>query len=188
MLFIMRGTSCSGKDTLIEKHFEAHTVLSSDWYRKVLTNDITNQQQNGIVFDTIHKLVEARLKNRLPYTVLNATNLKMKSSSDVLDIAEKYGENVTVISIDPPEVEELIRRSKARSEAGGLYVPEDVLKRHYDTYYAAMPAFMERAMKSVDNEFTFIRIDQNGNVVEENLYEVKARIRVLELERQNANL
>lgn len=165
MLFIMRGTSCSGKDTFIEQHFEPHTVLSSDWYRKVLTNDVTNQQQNGIVFDHIRMVLEQRLKNRLPYTVINATNLKMKSISEFLDLAEKFGERVTVITLDPPEKEELIRRSKHRGSLGGLETPEDVLERHWESYYNSLPAFYEKADKYRGAEFTIVRINQDHEII-----------------------
>jgi predicted kinase len=186
MLFLMRGTSCSGKGTLIKKHFEPHTVLSSDWYRQVLTNDITNQQQNGLVFQTIDQLLEHRLKNRLPYTVIDATNIKLKSAAGPLELAEKYGEKVTVISIDPPELNELIRRSEQRASEGGLYVPEEVLHRHWEGYWTSMPAFIERAAKGNDNEFTFIRIDQNYDVVQELPATLKGRLKAIEASRRVA--
>lgn len=184
MLFLMRGTSCSGKGTLIKKHFEPHAVLSSDWYRQVLTNDITNQQQNGLVFQTIDILLEHRLKNRLPYTVIDATNIKLKSAAGPLELAEKYGELVTVLSIDPPSLKELVRRSEQRAAEGGLYVPEEVIKRHLEGYWMSMPSFMERQKKSNNNEFSFIRLDQNHEVVDETLYQVKSRISDIEAGRR----
>ncbi len=167
MLFIMRGTSCSGKDRFIDLNFERHMVLSSDWYRKVLTNDVSNQQQNGLVFDTIRNLLEIRLKNRVPYTVINATNLKLKSVKEFLELAWLYGERVTVISIDPPACEdplkELVRRSHERASQGGLFVPEEVFAKHLESYQNSLPSFEERAMKG---EFLFVRIDQAYEIVD----------------------
>lgn len=166
MLFIMRGTSCSGKDRFIDKNFERYAVLSSDWYRQVLTNDISNQRENGLVFDTIRQLLEIRLKNRVPYTVINATNLKLKSIKEFLELAYNYGEKVTVISIDPPEegLLELMARSKHRSEKeGGLFVPEEVLEKHLKTYQDSLLTFEDRAMRG---EFLFVRIDQNYDIVD----------------------
>lgn len=164
MLFIMRGASCSGKDSFIKKNFTDHTVLSSDWYRKVLTNDESNQQQNGLVFDTMRQILEIRLKNRVPYTVINATNLKMKSISEFMVLARKFGEKVTVISIDPPTVEELHRRSCGRSENGGLYVPLEVLQRHHDSYFNSLVGFEKYAQDNSDS-FSFVRIDQDYNIL-----------------------
>lgn len=179
MIFIMRGTSCSGKDTFISKYFEPHTVLSSDWYRRVLTNEIGNQQQNGLVFDLIYDVLEKRLKNRLPYTVMNSTNLKMKDASRTIEMAKQYGEKVTVISIDPPELKELVRRSTSRGESGGLFVPEEVLERHWRSYYNSLLGFME-AEKNSFGQLNFIRMDQEHNLVSETVTDVRNRMYLIE--------
>ena len=159
MLFIMRGTSCSGKGTFVKQHFAPHCVLSSDWYRQVLTNDVENQQQNGLVFDKIRDILEIRLKNRVPYTVIDATNLRMKSVKEFLDLAEKFGEKVTVISIAPPSVDELAVRSSKRAAEGGLYVPREVLERHHDSYFNSLANFQ------VCDKFHFVEIDQKHNII-----------------------
>lgn len=179
MIFIMRGTSCSGKDTFIQKYFEPHTVLSSDWYRRVLTNEIGNQQQNGLVFNLIYDILEKRLKNRLPYTVMNSTNLKMKDASRAIELAKNYGERVSVISIDPPSLEELVRRSTERAKAGGLYVPEEVLERHWKGYYNSLLGFME-AEKSSFGQLNFIRMNQEHNLVNETVTDVRNRMYLIE--------
>lgn len=162
MLYIIRGTSCSGKDTFINKNFDEHCVLSSDKIRLLLTNDMKDQSKNKMVFEYLKHTLELRLTNGCFYTVINATNLKYRDVDDYVQMAKKLGFPVTVISIDPPSLEELYRRSKERGENGGLFVPDEVIFRHYNTYYEAIPRFMELAN---DGEFKFVRVNQKGELV-----------------------
>lgn len=164
MVFIIRGTSCSGKDTFINKYFAPHTVLSSDMIRLQLFNNMKDQSKNKIVFEHLRHVLEMRLAFGAPYTVVNATNLKTKDVREYLDIANKLGADVTIISIDPPAIEELIRRSDQRELNGGLGIPDEVFQRHVPSYWNSMPAFEEMAKKG---EFKWIRIGQDEEICDE---------------------
>lgn len=163
MIFIIRGTSCSGKDTFIEKHFKEHCVLSSDKFRLMLIDNMKDQSKNGVVFENIKHILEQRLRFGVAYTVINATNLKYKDCQDYFDLAERFGENVTVISIDPPSLEVLFERSKNRGSLGGLEVPNEVIERHYNSYFTSMDRFIEVTGKS--DKFSFVRINQDWDFV-----------------------
>lgn len=164
MIFLIRGTSCSGKDTFCDKHFPPHTILSSDQIRLLLTNDMKDQSKNTFVFDHLRLVLETRVRFGTPFTVVNATNLKFKDIVQYIDIADKYGKSVTVISIDPPEVDELIKRMVLRAAKGGLAVPVEVLQKHHASYYNSMDRFKEAESEYAN--YKFVRIDQEWNIVE----------------------
>lgn len=165
MIFLIRGTSCSGKDTFISKHFPEHTVLSSDKFRMMLFNDVLDQSKNQIMFEHLRNVLELRMQFGCPFTVINATNLKFKDCRPYFDLADKFHQGVTVISIDPPSVDELDRRSTERGMAGGLHVPRGVLERHFTSYYNCMPRFIE-AMR-MSSAYVFIRVGQDGEIINE---------------------
>ena len=152
----MRGTTCSGKDRFCDARFPKHTILSSDKIRLELTNDMSDQSKNSIVFDELRRRLELRLRLGAPYTVVNATNLKFKDVVQYVELAEKYGTNVVVLSIDPPSIEELKRRRDERVSEGGLSVPDAVIERHHNAYTAGMSRFESN---EYDN-FKFIRVEQ----------------------------
>lgn len=167
MIFLIRGTSCSGKDTFCDKHFPSHTVLSSDQIRLQLLNDMKDQTKNAIVFDHLRLLLDMRIRFGSPFTVVNATNLKFKDIHAYLDIAQTYGEEVTVISIDPPSVDELVRRMEKRSSEGGLEIPVSVLEKHHDSYFNCMDRFVEAT--EMYSNYAFVRIDQEWNIVNDSV-------------------
>ena len=166
MLFIMRATSCSGKDRFIDIHFHNRNhVLSSDDFREILLGDRASQQQNTVVFDTIHSILETRFINRVSWTVLNATNLRIKDCNKTIELCKKYGIPFTVISIQPPTVEELILRNQKRASQGGLDIPDNVFSRHVERYYNNLSNFH---LEANNNPLCkFIEIDQDYKVKDE---------------------
>lgn len=163
MILVLRGTTCSGKDTFINEHFEPSMVLSSDEYREILTGDRSNQKNNKDVFDLMYQVLETRLKNRVPCTVMNATHLKFKDCHTVVELSKKYRTPVMVVSIQPPKMEELKQRNRKRTEETGFAIPEDVIDKHYHRYTECMEPFLKEAVHN--RLFTFSEMDQKGNVV-----------------------
>jgi len=166
MIILMRATSCSGKGTFIEKYFgheSSNHVLSSDNFREMLCGTVTEQTQNKIVFDTIRMVLENRLRNRVPLTILDATHIRFKDCQDVVDVSKKYHTPIMVISIQPPSIEELKSRNFDRMKETGFFVPEGVLEKHHHRYTASMAPFIKEAMYNEYLKFT--EIDQDYNVV-----------------------
>lgn len=167
----MRGTSCSGKDTFIQKHFNqdgsaSYNIVSTDDMRMLLLGTMTDISKNHIVFEFCHNIVRQRLANMLDFTVFNATNLQFKDVKPLLDIADETGTSVTVVSIIPPSVDILIERSYGRSQSGGLFIPQEALIKHHFRYEACKPAFIEHARKNM-HKFKWVEVDQEWNVVNE---------------------
>jgi len=161
----MRGTTCSGKDTFIKKYFpNQNHVLSSDTFRKILLGDITSQQHNKRVFDMIHEILECRFLNRVNWTVLNATHLRMRDCTAPIELCKKYRVPYTFISITPPDIEELQKRNQLRSLSSPLLIPDSVIEKHYNRYEASKEPFLKEAQYSP--LCTWIEIDQDWQVVD----------------------
>jgi predicted kinase len=142
MLIIMRGTTCSGKDTFCKSYAE-HNILSSDKFRGMLLGDVKDQSKNALVFSELRRTLEMRIQNGCLYTVVNATSLKFKDIKEYLDIAMKYSVPVKVISIQPPSLEELKQRNIKRHAETGILIPDEVIERHYQTYQNTVDSFPE---------------------------------------------
>lgn len=169
MIFMMRGTTCSGKDTFIEKHFkdafQDGAIFSSDMFRKMLCGDVHVQKYNKQVFEMMHNIIESRLANKVAYTVYNATNLKMRDASNILELAKKYHTPVTIISIIPPELDELVRRNEERCEKTGFYIPKHVIEKHHKQYFECLGPFIKEAENN--SHVKFVEIDQDYEVQRE---------------------
>lgn len=164
MLFIMRGTSCSGKDRFIDQNFpNRNHVLSSDNFREMLLGDISSQQHNKRVFEMIHEIMECRFLNRVNWTVLNATNLRIRDVGIPIELCKKYHVPFTFVSIVPPTLEVLKERNQYRSMTSSLLIPDTVLEKHLNRYEASKEPFLKEA--TYNTLCTFIEINQAWEVV-----------------------
>lgn len=165
MLFIMRGTSCSGKDVFISQSFpDSNHVISSDVFRELLLGDITSQQHNDRVFGMMLEVLEYRLLNRVEWTVWNSTNMRFKDIHKVIEMCKKYHEPFTFISINPPSFETLRERNEKRKDIIGMDIPDSVFERHLHRYEASKSPFQKEAV--YNDLCTWIEIDQDHNVLE----------------------
>lgn len=157
MLYILRGTSCSGKDTFC-RNFSDDAVISSDKFRVMLTGSVNQQRVNRRVFELIHEVVQSRVEERVKYTVVNATHLSIKDIRFYLDLQKIWKFKIKVISIIPPSINELIKRRDNRIE--GSLTPNSVLMKHLERYENCKPAFINEENK---NElFTFNEVSQEA--------------------------
>lgn len=165
MIIIMRGTTCSGKDTFIQSEFGElpNHILSSDNFREMLFGDMKEQRKNKMVFQYIYDVLEQRLQCRVPFTVMNSTNLKFKDIENIIELSKKYKAPIMVISILPPALDVLKERNMKRAEASAFFVPEHVIENHHKRYHDAMELFIKEAM--YNELFNFTEIDQDYNVV-----------------------
>lgn len=140
-VIIMRGTSNSGKSSLLESAmFDSHDIISSDELRGVLFGDKSYQRSNDKVFAMVRGILKERLINKVDFTFMDSTNLGVSEINSTLEICERFGAEVFIISIEPPSLEELITRNKKRMVTlGSVDVPEHVLVKHRDRYYNCTP-------------------------------------------------
>lgn len=165
MIFIMRGTSCSGKDTFIKEYFgmQNPNVLSSDDFRQMMFGNIAEQRYNKQVFDMMYSILEMRLQHRAEWTILNSTNLRISDIRTPIELCKKYHTPFTILSVNPPPLIVLKRRNKHRKSEFGLDVPDEVLEKHYNRYFSSMDPFIEEAK---NNPYcSFIEFDQSHTVL-----------------------
>lgn len=166
MLFIMRGTSCSGKDTFLEQYFVngGPNIISSDYFRQMLFGNVSEQRYNEDVFKMIHQVIESRMIHRAEWTVLNSTNLKMSDLRVPIELCKKYHTPFTFLSLEPPSVEELKIRNQKRYKETGFLIPDSVLERHYAKYFNSRSNFIQEA---ANNPYcSFIEFNQKYEVLE----------------------
>jgi protein phosphatase len=100
-LVALVGPSGAGKSTFARKHFRPTEVLSSDYFRALISDDETNQGASKDAFETLHFVAAKRLQNRR-LTVIDATNVQPEARKPLLEMARKYHYLTTAIVFDLP--------------------------------------------------------------------------------------
>lgn len=124
-LFVMVGLPGSGKSTYAEQLIienDADVIVSSDKIREELFNDVNNQDNNNLVFTTVHERIIKYLemdKN----VVFDATNLSRKRRIAFLDQIDNNHGKYAIIMATPYEI--CLEQNNIREKQ----VPESVIKR-----------------------------------------------------------
>ncbi|MDR1313212.1 MAG: AAA family ATPase [Deltaproteobacteria bacterium] len=96
------GASGSGKSTFARKHFLNTEVLSSDYFRGLVSDDESNQEVTPQAFETLYFIAHKRLDfGRL--VVIDATNVQKASRSYVVRLARAHECQAAAIVFDLPE-------------------------------------------------------------------------------------
>ncbi|MDR1573997.1 MAG: polynucleotide kinase-phosphatase [Clostridiales Family XIII bacterium] len=104
------GASGSGKSTFANTHFKATEVLSSDYFRALVSDDETDQSVSAQAFDSLYYVAGKRLSlGRL--VVTDATNVRKEDRASVLRLAKDGDCPAVAIVLDMPE-----RLCKERNE------------------------------------------------------------------------
>lgn len=124
-LFLLVGLPASGKSTYCKqyKNVREVVVLSSDEIREELLNDINDQTNNKLVFDTLHKRAKAALKDG-KIVIYDATSLTKTIRKNIIDELKDYTKSIQCIYFNTP-LKECIKRNKMRDKK----VPKKVIKR-----------------------------------------------------------
>ena len=96
------GASSSGKSTFAEKHFKPTEVLSSDYFRALISDDANNQEISTQAFDALFYIANKRLELGL-LTVIDATNVQKEARASVLRLAKEQNCLAVAIVLDIPE-------------------------------------------------------------------------------------
>ena len=96
------GASGSGKTTFAKAHFKPTEVLSSDYFRTLVSDVETNQLVTSQAFDTLYYVANMRLElGKL--TVIDATNVQKEARAKVVAQAKKQNCHAIAIVLDIPE-------------------------------------------------------------------------------------
>ena len=145
-LVAMIGATSGGKTTFAHKHFKDTEVLSSDFFRAMVSDDENDQTVSKDAFELLYNAADKRL-DHMKTTVVDATNLQKSARQQVLDLARRQNVHSVAIVLDLPE-KELLQRNKARAERG---YPDRVVHSHYTS--------LQRSIRHLKKEgFRFVYV------------------------------
>ena len=113
-LVALIGASASGKSTFAAKHFLPTEILSSDFFRSMISDNESDQSVSSDAFELLY----AAAGKRLDYgklTVVDATNLQPRARTQVLQMAREKNVHAVAIVFDLPE-KILQERNAARTD------------------------------------------------------------------------
>jgi predicted kinase len=124
-LVVLVGASGSGKSTFARKHFLPTQVLSSDYFRGLVSDDENDQSASAAAFDVLHYVAARRLEaGRV--TVIDATNVQAPDRAKLIEVAKRANVLPVAIVLDLP-TDVCLRRNASRPDRDfGAHV----VKRH----------------------------------------------------------
>ena len=124
-LVAMIGATSSGKSTFARKHFKPTEILSSDFFRGMISDDENDQKVSKEAFDLLYYAANKRL-DLMKTTVIDATNVQRAARKQVIDLAREQNVHSVAIVLNLPE-RILLERNAARPDRG---YPENVIRKH----------------------------------------------------------
>lgn len=150
-LIAMVGATSSGKTTFAHKHFKDTEVLSSDFFRAMVSDNENDQTVSKDAFELLYSAADKRL-DHMKTTVIDATNLQKNARQQVLELARRQNVHSVAIVLDLPE-KELMQRNRARLERG---YPDRVILNHYTSLQKSI-----RQLKKEGFRFVYVLKSQD---------------------------
>jgi protein phosphatase len=160
-LVLLVGPSGCGKSTFARAHFKPTEVLSSDFFRGMVSDDEMNQAASDDAFELLHLVCAKRLAaGRL--TVVDATNVRADSRKPFLEMARRYHAQPVAVVFDFA-ADFCHRRNQARA-AERPFGPH-VTRRHADDLRRSLGRLDEEGFRRVhvlksEDEVNAVRIDR----------------------------
>ena len=101
-LVVLIGASGSGKSTFAKTHFKPTEVLSSDFFRGLISDDETDQTVTKEAFEALHDIAAKRLAN-YKLTVIDATSVQESARKPLVALAKQQHVFPIAIVLDMPE-------------------------------------------------------------------------------------
>jgi len=124
-MVVLVGASGSGKSTFARKHFLPTQVLSSDYFRGLVSDDENDQSASAAAFDVLHYVAAKRLEAG-KVTVVDATNVQAPDRAKLIEVAKKANVLPVAIVLDTPTDVCLKRNAQRPDRDFGAHV----VKRH----------------------------------------------------------
>ena len=120
-LVALVGVSGSGKSTFAAKHFRPTQVLSSDFFRGLVSDDENDQSASAAAFDALHYVAAKRLAaGRI--TVIDATNTQREPRKAIVELARAHHVLPVAIVLDMPESLCVARNTERADRSFGAHV------------------------------------------------------------------
>jgi len=148
------GASGSGKSTLARRHFLPTEVLSSDFFRGLVSDDENDQACTSDAFDALYYMIEKRLaRGRL--TVVDATNVRAEDRKRLVEHARKYHCFAVAIVVNTPE---RVCQERNRSRPDRDFGPHVIRRQIGD---------MKRGLRGLEREgFRYVHILDGSEEIE----------------------
>ncbi|WP_394841218.1 polynucleotide kinase-phosphatase [Pendulispora brunnea] len=101
-LVVLVGCSGAGKSTFARSHFKPTEILSSDFFRGLVSDDENEQSATADAFEALHFVAGKRLA-AARLTVIDATNVQPESRKPLVALARKYHALPVAVVLDVPE-------------------------------------------------------------------------------------
>jgi protein phosphatase len=103
-LVTLVGVSGSGKSTFASRHFGPTEIVSSDFCRKLVSDDENDQTATAAAFEVLHTIASKRLEaGRI--VVVDATSVRAEDRKPLVELARRHHVFPVAIVLDvPPEV------------------------------------------------------------------------------------
>ncbi len=138
-LVLMIGVSGAGKSTFAKKHFMPSEIVSSDFCRKLISDEENDQTISLDAFDLLYSIVDKRLTHR-KFTLVDATNLEANSRGHLKALAKKHNCKMVAIVFDLPK-EICQQRNVDRSNR---IVPQEIIDEQFNN--------LQRTIKQIETE------------------------------------
>jgi protein phosphatase len=117
-LVALIGVSGSGKSTFAGKHFKPTEVLSSDFFRGLVSDDENDQSATKDAFQTLHFVAAKRLAARR-LTVVDATNVQPEARRPLVALAREHDVQAVAIVLNlPPQIAHERNRNRPERDFG----------------------------------------------------------------------
>ncbi len=101
-LVVLIGPSGCGKSTFARKHFKPTEILSSDYFRGLVSDDENDQSATKDAFEALHFIAAKRLAAG-KLTVIDATSVQAESRRPLIQLAREYHCLAAAIVLNMPE-------------------------------------------------------------------------------------
>jgi protein phosphatase len=127
-MVVLIGVAGSGKSTFAYEHFRATEVLSSDFFRGMVSDDESDQDASADAFALLHLALEKRLR-RAKLCVVDATNLRALHRSRLLECAQACSRPAVAMVFETP----LAVSVERAAQRVGRVVKADIVREQAQT-------------------------------------------------------
>ncbi len=100
-LVVLVGAAGAGKSTFARQHFLATEILSSDFFRGMISDDEGDQEATVDAFELLHSVLEKRLR-RGKLCVVDATNVRAVHRQRLIEWARRFERPAVAIVFETP--------------------------------------------------------------------------------------